>query len=333
MIKVILIKLYVNLTNVLHEKGLFGGLNYILFQSEGVFLKKTVVNIKKLFKKEEGLKWEEKEIKPDSSLNQPYPLLNFPKISIIIPTKDKAFLVKQCIDSIVSDTTYKNYEIILIDNGSVEAETFRLIEEYKKKYADFFSCYRVDAPFNFSMLINEGVAKSGGEYLVLLNNDTKVKTPQWLEYMLEYAQLDFVGAVGPKLLYDNNTVQHAGIVIEKDRLPFHIYTGVSEMDARVNYNREYPALTGACLMIAKQKFNLVNGFDEKFVVEFNDIDFCLKLVEKGLKNIYVHKVELYHYESASRGKIYKSIKSYKRFLLEERMYINSWGRNSKIKNF
>jgi O-antigen biosynthesis protein len=325
MLKAILIKLYVNLINIFLEKGFINGVLFILFQNEGIFFKKTLANIKALFVKKEEIKGEEiKSI--DLSLNQYHAILGSPKISIIIPTKDKSFLVKQCVDSILSFTTYKNYEIILLDNNSSEEETATLIASYKKAYPDLFFSHRIEAPFNFSFLMNQGALNSKGEYLVFLNNDTKVISPQWLEFLLEYAQLDFVGATGAKLLFENDNVQHAGIEIKKQTLPYHIYAGVSAQDPRITFNRSCLAITAACLMISRKKFEMVNGFNEALAVEFNDIDFCLKLIEKGLKNIYIHKAELYHYESISRGKSYKSIQAYRQFLIEERLYLTLWNK-------
>lgn len=234
-----------------------------------------------------------------------YELKKLAKVSIVIPTKDQTLILKNCIDSIFRKSKYTNFEIILVDNGSSDPSFFELIEYYKSEEPDRFQCFTNDIPFNFSKLINFGVTKSSGEYILLLNNDTEVITSDWIESMLEQAQRDSIGVVGAQLLFPNDTIQHAGVILGMEGISGHCFIGY-DLDApgysnMIKTTNNFSALTGACMMIHKEKYLEVGGFDERFAVEFNDIDFCLKLKEKGYHNIYLPHTKLYHYESLSRG--------------------------------
>lgn len=253
-----------------------------------------------------------------------------PLISIIIPTKNKSKLVEQCIQSIIEISSYKNFEIILVDNRSDEHALVAMIELFSNRKDLRFQVVRADIDFNFSTLINLGVEKSKGEFLVLLNNDVKVITTDWLEKMIHCVQQKHVGVVGAKLLYPDNTIQHAGIVLENENISKHIYLGkqateVVEEDA-LNVTRNYLALTAACVMVSKQNFNAVGGFDPQFKVEFNDVDFCLKNYEKGLYNMFLPNVQLYHFESASRRHPHSDKRSYKQHLLEVSLMRKKWAK-------
>ena len=226
------------------------------------------------------------------------------KVSVIIPIKDNAKVTKQCIDSIYNKTTYKNYEIIVVDNGSKEEETKILLDTYKKEHKNF-KVLRIDKEFNYSYLNNEAAKQATGDYLLLLNNDTEVMDPNYMEDMLGYARQKHVGAVGIKLLYPDNLVQHAGVVIGYSGLAGHIYVTRREDDngifGRLAIPYNYSAVTAACLMVDKKKYMEVDGFDEKLKVALNDVDFNLKLLEKGYYNVLLPQIKMHHYESKSRG--------------------------------
>ncbi len=234
-----------------------------------------------------------------------YEINGDPLVSIIIPAKDHVSDTKRCIESVIQKSTYDNYEIILLDNGSTEPET----EEYEKKLAgdSRIRVIRDDGPFNYSRINNEAAAAAAGEYIVLLNNDTEVITLDWIEELLMYAQRPDVGAAGAKLYYPDRTVQHAGIVIGlgAHRTAGHTHYRVGYQNlgymGRLCYAQDVSAVTGACLMVKHSLWDELGGLDESFEVSLNDVDFCLRLREKGLLNVFTPFAELYHYESASRG--------------------------------
>ena len=248
-----------------------------------------------------------------------YKIKEHKKVSIIIPAKNKAELLQQCVDSIFNKSTYKNFEVVVVDNGSTDKEFLDLVELYTNKYPGQFISYPYDIPFNFSKLINFGAKKAKGDYLLLLNNDTEVITPDWIEGMVEQAQRDSIGVVGVKLLFPDDTIQHAGVVFDENNLPIHIFAGDNKhlYNLQLNAINNYPALTGACVMIRRSVFEELKGFDENFAVEFNDIDFCLRAIEKGYFNIYIPHVELYHYESLSRGKSHDSKQGFEKYYEEK----------------
>jgi len=227
------------------------------------------------------------------------------RVSIIIPTKDKADVLEVCLQSIFEKTTYTNYEVLVIDNNSEEKETFSLFDQYQKKYPETFRVKRTEEPFNFSFLMNLGRKNVSGEYLVLLNNDTEVIAEDWLEGLVEQAQREEMGVIGCKLLYPNNTIQHAGVIMGLGGAAGHVFVGEHRDGPGyfnyINLLNNYSALTAACFMIRTAVFDEVNGFDEKYQIEYNDVDFCLRVLEAGYRNVYVPHVELYHHESISRG--------------------------------
>lgn len=233
-----------------------------------------------------------------------YEMRKEPLISIIIPTRDQAEITKQCLDSIYQKTTYKNFEVILVNNGSKEQETLDLFKKYKKKYKNF-RVLDEDIEFNYSKLNNLAVKESKGEYIVLLNNDTEVLTPNWLEIMMGYASQKHIGAVGVQLAFPDKKIQHAGVVTGLGGVAGHVLIDKNLDDAvwggRLSAPYNYSAVTAACLMISRKKWNEVGGLEEGLKVAYNDVDFCLKLLEKGYYNVCVPMVKLYHYESRSRG--------------------------------
>ncbi len=227
-----------------------------------------------------------------------------PKVSIIIPTKDYADVTEACLKSIYEKTTYKNYEVIVVNNRSEEEKTFELLNRYKKEHKNF-RVVDADMEFNYSRINNLAVKEAKGEVVILLNNDTEVITPEWITIMVGYAVQPHVGAVGAKLLYPDNTVQHGGVVLGMGGVAGHIFLNEKRDEIgiygrmRVPYN--IGAVTAACLCVEKKKFEEVGGLEEDLKVAFNDIDFNMKLLKKGYFNIMLPMVELYHYESKSRG--------------------------------
>lgn len=233
-----------------------------------------------------------------------YNLAKEDKISIIIPTRNHGEDIQKCIDSIYEKSVWRNFEIILVDNGSDEEASILLFEEYERKYTNFKRLI-LDIPFNYSKLNNEAVKISTGNLLLFLNNDTEVITEDFLMRMGGHAKQEHTGAVGAFLYYPDDTIQHAG-VIGMNNIPGHAFHGFGKKEygyaARLLLNYNYSAVTAACLMVDKEKFLSVGGFNEEdLTVAFNDVDVCYKLYKKGYFNVCRHDVKLYHYESKSRG--------------------------------
>ncbi len=234
-----------------------------------------------------------------------YKLLEKPLISIIIPNKDHLADLKRCVDSIFDKTSYENYELVIIENNSKDPKLFEYYEALRKLPNVKLVNYEGD--FNYSKINNLGERKASGKYIVLLNNDTEVVTRTWLEELLMYAQREDVGAVGCMLYYEDYSIQHAGIVLG---LGAHRTAGHSHYKlpkdnlgymGRLCYAQNVSAVTGACLMTKRSLYEEVGGLNEELAVALNDVDFCLKLREKGLLNVFTPYAELFHYESRSRG--------------------------------
>lgn len=234
-----------------------------------------------------------------------YNIRNYDLVSIIIPTRNLGHILDKCLVSIFEKTTYNNYEVVLLDNGSTEIETIKIIDKWKKREPNKFTSQVIDIPFNFSKLNNLGVKHAKGKYLLFLNNDTEVITPDWIEAMIEQAQRASIGAVGALLLYPDDTIQHAGVVAGVGGVAGHSHKhfqiGATGYFSQINTVNNFSAVTAACFMCKRDVFEEVGGFEEELASAFNDIDFCFKLVEKGYRNIYLPHVVLYHYESKSRG--------------------------------
>jgi glycosyltransferase involved in cell wall biosynthesis/ubiquinone/menaquinone biosynthesis C-methylase UbiE len=231
-------------------------------------------------------------------------IIGNPKVSIIIPTRDHVDLLRGCIDSLISKTTYSNYELIVIDNNSVEHETIEYLNKLDYLVISF------PEKFNFSKIVNLGAKYAKGEYLLLLNNDIQIINPDWIDSMLEHAQRSDVGAVGCKLLYPGGTIQHAGVVLglspdPRNKVAGHIF--IQQPDSSPGYFglanvvRNVSAVTAAAMMIRKSIFEEVAGFDENLAVSYNDVDFCLKIRNSGYLIVYTPYAELLHHESISRG--------------------------------
>ena len=264
-----------------------------------------------------------------------YQIIGSPRISIIIANKDHVADLRRCVSSILEKSTYDNYEIIIVENNSSENETWEYYSEllgypYLETAKKMTVCGRdggilhrekngqtADTPqisvvaysgeFNYSAVNNLGVSYAQGEYILLLNNDTEVITVNWMEEMLMYAQRQDVGAVGAKLYYGDKTIQHAGVVIGlgAHRTAGHTHYKQHRQNlgymGRLCYAQDVSAVTGACLLVKKSLYQEAGGLDEGFAVSLNDVDFCLKLRQKGLLNVFTPFAELFHYESVSRG--------------------------------
>lgn len=256
-----------------------------------------------------------------------YELKEEPKVSILIPNKDHKGDLKKCVESILNKSTYKNYQIIIIENNSIKDETFDYYKELEKN--DKIKVVTYEGDFNYSKINNYGEKFADGEYIILLNNDTEVISPEWIEELLMYGQRKDVAVVGAKLYYADDTIQHAGIVIGlgADRAAGHTHYGVDRENVgymgRLYYAQDVSAVTGACMLVKKSIFDELGGLDEEFSVAFNDVDFCLKAREKGYLNIFNPYCELYHYESKSRG--FEDTKSKKkRFKQEVELFRSKW---------
>ncbi|MGB9883621.1 MAG: glycosyltransferase family 2 protein, partial [Microgenomates group bacterium] len=252
-----------------------------------------------------------------------YKIIGNPLVSIIIPTKDKYEYISRCLFSILEKTTYKNYELVIVDTGSKDKKVWQLYEKIKSRHQKT-QVLKWGKEFNFSSVCNFGAKKSRGEYLLFLNNDTEVLTPDWIEGMLEHAQRKEIGAVGCKLLYPDNKLQHAGIIlgikggITKYGIAGHAFKYFQDGDhgqffQQPNSIKNYSAVTAACLLIHKTKFI---GFEPKFKIAFNDVDMNLKILNKKFFNLYTPFTTLKHYESISVGLPEKGTRNLKEFKKE-----------------
>ena len=235
-----------------------------------------------------------------------YKLKGQPLVSIIIPFKDRTELLKDCIDSITEKTKYKNYELILISNGSSRKKTFDYLKSLESNKR--ICVYNYDRSFNYSAINNFGRRKAKGEILVFLNNDTKVISPEWLDELAASTQREEIGAVGALLMYPDNTIQHAGVILGLTGMAGHVFREVKLGTLTPfwlpDWPRNFLAVTGACLAVNAKKFDGVKGFNEKFIVAGSDVVLCLDLVKTGYRNLYWPFAKLMHYES-------KTVISYK----------------------
>lgn len=279
-----------------------------------------------------------------------YEIVGNPNVTIIIPNKDNIKLLKRCINSILKLTTYKNYEIFIIENNSIKNTTFKYYKKIAKNNKIKILNYNKNTimdlngerkleldnnensklEFNYSSLINFGVKNSKSDFILQLNNDTLLLTPNWLEIFIGYAQNKEIGAVGARLYYPDKTIQHAGIILGINgiagnalvNLPYgkHAYFGIEAITRNVS------AVTGACLFCRRNLYEEVGFMDnKKFKVAFNDVDFCLKLLERGYRNIYNPYIELIHYESKTRG-YEDSPEKIKRFEKETENFRKRWSK-------
>lgn len=227
-----------------------------------------------------------------------------PKVSLVILTRDKLSLLKPCVDSLLKETKYRNFEVIIVDNGSVKSETFRYFDEIQIAHSNV-RVIRDERPFNFSALNNFGARYCSGEILGFLNNDLKFTHGEWLDRMVAQAIREGVGVVGARLLFPSNLLQHGGVILGIGGVAGHNHKGRPKEDPgyfnRAILSQNLSAVTAACILLRREVFEKIQGFDEKLSVAFNDVDLCLRIREAGFQVIYEPRAELYHYESASRG--------------------------------
>ena len=228
-----------------------------------------------------------------------------PLVSIIIPTKDKLDLLRSCVESVLAQTTYAPFEVLIIDNGSVEKRTAQYFDQVTiDRKVRVLPC---PGPYNYSRINNYAVGEAAGRFVCLLNNDTEVVGADWLKELMRYAVQPHVGAAGAKLLYPDGTIQHAGVIVGIGQAAGHAHRDLKDQDpgyfSQAHVTQFISAVTGACLVVEKEKYLSVGGLDEEsLAVAFNDVDLCLKLERAGWQNVYVPHAVLIHHESKSRGK-------------------------------
>lgn len=263
-----------------------------------------------------------------------YDVRTNPKVSVIIPNKDSAAVLDRCLSSIAEKTNYDNYEVIVVENNSELPETFEYYREAELRFP-FLRVVTWDGPFNYSAINNFGARFATGDYYLLLNNDIEVIEPDWMRSMVSYCQRGDVGVVGAKLLYQDDTVQHAGVFmitcgsVSELGGPAHAFTHLDRSDAgymrRASLVQDVSIVTGACLMTGRDVFEELNGLDEDFVVAFNDVDYCLRVRESGRLVVYDPDALLYHYESFSRGSDSNG-KNAERFIAEQGKLRARWNK-------
>ena len=254
--------------------------------------------------KRKGIKGKAKDGKYIGTYEIDYEIIDNPKVSILIPSKDHSEDLDRAIQSIINKTLYKNYEIIIIENNSELQDTFKYYEKIQSQH-DNIKVVIWEKGFNYSAINNFGAKYASGEYILLLNNDVEVISEEWLTKMLGLAQREDVGCVGAKLYYPDNTIQHGGIIVGLGGAAAHAHRCFKKKEygyfLRLGITHNLSAVTGACLLVKKSVFDEVNGLDESFEVAYNDVDFCLRVLKTGRVNVWTPYAELFHYESKSRG--------------------------------
>jgi GT2 family glycosyltransferase len=229
----------------------------------------------------------------------------YPRVSVIIPTRDAPEILGRCLRTVLEKTSYPNFEVVVMDNDTVDPAALALMEQYPVRRVPF------PGPFNFSRANNNGAAAASGELLLFLNNDTEIVSEDWLQHLVHYAEQDDVGAVGALLLYENRTVQHAGVALGMRGTADHIMRGFpSDVDGYAGSlacAREVSAVTAACLMMRKSLFLEIGGFNEHFFTAYQDVDLCLRLRDRGLRIIYTPEAVVIHHESVSRKNYYDMV--------------------------
>jgi GT2 family glycosyltransferase len=249
-----------------------------------------------------------------------------PKVSIIIPTRDMVEFLRPCVQSLLEKTNYSPYEIILVDNGTEEAAALEYIAQLAR--TPQIRILRDTEEFNFGRLNNLGVSQTSAEFVALLNNDLTVINPDWLDEMVSQGIQAQVGAVGARLLYPSNLIQHAGVILGGGGVAKHAHKGLPRENngyfSRGVLVQELSAVTAACMLVRRNAYLEIGGFDEQNLkVAFNDVDFCLRLRQRGYRIIYTPYAEFYHNESASRG-LEDTVKKHERFIAEIQYMKETW---------
>ena len=252
------------------------------------------------------------------------------KVTVLIPNKDNADILRRCVEGIHTRSTYKNIEVLIVENNSKDPATF---DEYKRLEAEFgVRVVRWEHEFNYSAINNFGVRHATGDVVLLLNNDTEPINPDWIERMLEHALRPEVGAVGAKLYYPDNTLQHAGVILGIGGIAGHSHKYFQRASYgyinRLNLIQDLSAVTGACLMMRRDVYEKIGGFDEQLPVAFNDVDLCMKIRRAGYMIVWTPYAELYHFESKSRG-YEDNAEKQARFLREVGYFEGKWGAELK----
>jgi GT2 family glycosyltransferase len=243
------------------------------------------------------------------------PRPRWPRVTVIVPTKDAPAHLGRCLDSVFSRSTYPNFDVVLVDNGTTDPEAVRIFDRHTVEVLPF------DGPFNFSRVNNVGARHADGEYVLFLNNDTEVQTPEWIEAIVGLAEPDGVGAVGPLLLYPNGRVQHAGVVLGLRGTADHIMrgfpAGADGYAGSLSCTREVSAVTAACMLMRRGLFLDLGGFDEHFATHYQDVDLCLRIGRSGRRILYTPRAVLRHHEGATRGDQYDH--------LDRALLLDAWG--------
>lgn len=289
----------------------------------------TIISAKKALAehlKRVGLEGAVTDSRVPSTYRIRYRLKREPLISIIIPNMDHVQVLKQCIDSVEKLSTYRNFEILIVENNSTKQETFHYYETVSRQYSNI-KVIKWSKEFNYSKINNFAVKHAKGEYLLFLNNDIEIITPNWLEEMLMFNQREDVGATGVMLYYPDNTVQHAGVILGIGGIAGHSHKYYQRNDygymSRMSLAQNLSAVTAACMMVRTSVFNEVEGFDETLQVAFNDVDLCMKIRKAGYLIVFTPYAEAYHYESKSRG-IEDTPEKQRRFAREIQRFRDKW---------
>jgi len=250
------------------------------------------------------------------------------RVCAIIPTRDRTEVLATCLRSLYALTDHPDVEVMVVSNNSTDPALFALLRRMEKEHAGRFSWFEHNVPFNFSALMNKGMERTRAEHILFLNNDTEVIHADWLRAMHEWSRRPSTGAVGAKLLYHNDIIQHAGVIIGLGGVAGHVFAGLHR-DGPGYYNyintiNNYSAVTGACMMVERRKLDAIGGWDELFTVEYNDVDLCLRLRAKGWNNVYLPHVMLRHHESLTRGHPHMTRESYALHVREVGLFKERW---------
>ncbi|KQP75492.1 hypothetical protein ASF41_15665 [Methylobacterium sp. Leaf111] len=241
-------------------------------------------------------------VAPDGTFRATWSLAGTPLVSIIIPNRNRAGLLRTCTDGILDKTAYKNIELIIVDNASTEPDTLDLYEALTARSARIVP---YDEPFNYSRACNLGASVARGEMLLFLNNDIEVVQADWLDHLVRQASEPGIGVVGAKLLYPDGGIQHAGVALGLFTLAAHVFHRTPQDRwgpfGSPDTQRNWSAVTGACQLVRKSLFDLVSGYDERFILSYSDVVFCLEIARMGFRSVYLPSAVLVHHEGASRG--------------------------------